>query len=468
MIVERFEVPGLAHYSYVLGSRGEAAVVDPRRDFDVYLRFADARQFKIRYVLETHIHADYASGAGALAKALGAELWLSGHDSGEIYEYKFPHHEMRDGAALSVGDLRVVAMHTPGHTPEHLSFLVFDPSRCKAPVALFSGDFLLVGSLGRPDLLGEEAKARLAGALFDSTRSKLADLPDGLEILPAHGAGSLCGSSIGDRPHGTLGYERACNPFLKDQSREHFIETILGSTPEFPDYYKRMKRMNEQGPPLFEVLPGAAVLSATEFQKEMRASGAAVIDLRSPEAFGGAHIPGAFNIGAGPRLPVWAAWVVPYDRPILLAGDEHTDLDQARRSLVRVGLDRVAGSLKGGMHTWIDAGFRLSHVRQQSTIEFRESELGHSFLLDVRSPEEWKIGHIADAVHIPGGSLKKRIGELPRDRTIHVMCGSGYRSSVATSLLLRAGFSDVVNLAGGMAAWRAQGLPLEDNPVQEN
>lgn len=463
MIVERFETPGLAHYSYVLASRGEAAVIDPRRDVDVYLDFAHSRQLKIRYVLETHIHADYASGAGALAKASGAELWLSGHDSGEIYEYKFPHHEFRDGGAISMGGLRIVAIHTPGHTPEHLSFLVFDSSRCKEPVVLFCGDFLFVGSLGRPDLLGDEAKTKLAQSLFDSIHSRIADFPDGVEILPAHGAGSMCGSSIGNRPHSTLGYERACNPFLKEQSREHFVAAILGSVPEFPEYYKRMKRLNEQGPPLFEALPGGAVLGPAEFHKQMRASGAAVIDLRSPECFGGAHIPGAYNIGAGPNLSTWSAWVVPYDRPILLAGGERTDIDQARRSLVRVGLDRIAGSLKGGMRTWIDAGFKLAHVRQLSTGEFAEKELGRSFVLDVRSPEEWKTGHIAGAVHIPGGVLPKRIAELPHNRTIHVMCGSGYRSSVATSILLQAGWSDVVNLAGGMAAWHAQGLPVQQS-----
>lgn len=461
MILEQFEVPGLAHYSYLLGSGGMAAVVDPRRDVDVYLNFADRRQLRITYVLETHIHADYASGAGALARAAGAELWLSGHDKGEEYQYQFPHHEMRDGDQLQLGGLRIVALHTPGHTPEHLSFLIHDTARCGPPVSLLSGDCLLVGSLGRPDLLGQAAKGKLAEAMFETVHKRLANLPDSVEIRPAHGAGSMCASAIGERPQSTLGYERACNIFLADREREHFVEAILRTVPEFPDYYARMKRLNSEGPPVFESLPGGTSLDPPEFRKRMETSRAVVIDLRSPESFGGAHIPGAFNIGSGPNLSMWAAWVVPYERPILLAGDETTDMDQARRSLVRVGLDAVAGTLRGGMRAWVDSGFELAQVRQESVHELSTHLPSRPFVLDVRSPGEWKSARIAGAVPIPGGSLPQRLSELPHDCTIHVICGSGYRSSVAASVLLQAGFKDVVNVAGGMAAWRAQGMLME-------
>lgn len=460
MILERFEAPGLAHYSYLLGSKGKAVVIDPKRDIDTYLDFARRHQLEIAYVLETHIHADYASGAGALAQAAGAELWLSGHDEDQAYQYRLPHHAMRDGDDLYLGDLRIVAIHTPGHTPEHLSFLVYETTRCGQPMSLFSGDFIFVGSLGRPDLLGEASKVQLADALYDAVHSKIAQLPDGVEILPAHGAGSMCGTAIGQRARSTLGYERFCNIFMAGRERREFVQTILSTVPEFPDYYRHMKELNSQGPPLFDQLPGGALLNPAEFRERNRSSNAVVIDLRSPEAFGGAHIPGAFNIGAGPNLSVWAAWVVPYDRPILLAGDENTDLDQARRSLVRVGLDSIVGSLKGGMRAWIEAGFEQAHLPQESVHELAEQLPKQPFVLDVRSPNEWKAGHVAGALHIPAGSLPKRIAEVPRDCTVHVMCGSGYRSSIAASVLLQAGFGDIVNVPGGMAAWQAQRLPL--------
>lgn len=460
MILERFEVPGLAHYSYVLGSKGQAVVIDPKRDVDTYLDFARRNQLEITHVLETHIHADYASGASALAQAAGAELWLSGHDEGQTYQYRFPHHEMRDGDDLHLGDLRIVAIHTPGHTPEHLSFLIYEIMRCGQPMSLFSGDFIFVGSLGRPDLLGEAEKVELAEALYDAVRRKIAQLPDGVEVLPAHGAGSMCGTAIGHRRRSTLGYERYCNVFMAGRERRDFVQTILSTVPEFPGYYRRMKELNSQGPPIFGQLPGGTLLIPAEFRERMRSSNAVIIDLRRPEAFGGAHIPGAFNIGAGPNLSVWAAWVIPYDRPILLAGDENTDLEQARRSLVRVGLDSIVGALEGGMRAWIEAGLEQAHVRQESVQELAEQLSEQPFVLDVRSPGEWTAGHIAGALHIPGGSLPKRTAEVPRDRTVHVICGSGYRSSIATSVLRRAGFRRIVNVSGGIAAWQAQQLPL--------
>ena len=460
MILERFEVPGLAHYSYLLGSNGQAAVIDPERNPEPYLQVAERHSLRITHVLETHIHADYASGATRLANDTGAELWLSGHDEGEDYQYAFLHREMRDGEELRVGDLRIVAVHTPGHTPEHLSFLVYEQSRCGQPMALFSGDFLFVGSLGRPDLLGEAAKQKLAASLYDSVHRKITHLPDGVEIHPAHGAGSLCGSGMAQRPQSTLGYERFCNVFMEGREERDFIDAVLGSVPEFPDYYRRMKQVNADGPKLLDTLPGGSCLGPEQFQDQLRTSGAVVIDLRRPEAFGGAHIPGALNIGAGQNLSMWAGWVVPYDRPLFLVGDEATDLESARWSLVRVGLDNIRGSLKGGMRSWIEAGLDQAHVPQISVRELEDKRRREDvFVLDVRSRGEWVSGHIEGAVHIPGGELAKRTREIPTDATVHVICGSGYRSSIATSVLKRAGFEKVINVVGGMTAWNAQSLP---------
>ena len=469
MLLERFEVPGLAHYSHLLSSEGAAAVIDPKRDIDTYTQYAFDKGISITHVLETHIHADYVSGATALAQGTGAELWLSGHDDDEDYRYQFPHHPFRDGEELGIGDLRIVAVHTPGHTPEHLSFLVFEKSRCGQPMALFSGDFLFVGSLGRPDLLGEGAKRGLAKSLFRSVHEKIAPLPDGIEIYPAHGAGSLCGSGMSQRPQSTLGYERFCNVFFSGFSETEFIASILSSVPEFPDYYRRMKGINSDGAAIFGTVPGDVSLSPQQFRDIRNTSDALIIDLRRPEAFGGAHIPNSFNIGAGQNLSMWAAWIVPYDRPILLVGDNGTDLCEPRRSLFRVGFDRIEGFLRGGMSAWIEAGYEQAHTPQLSVGELHgRLQLSKPFVLDVRSPNEWRVGHIEGAVHIAGGEIAKRLNEVPRHAEVYAVCGSGYRSSVAASVLERAGHLHVINTIGGMGAWTRQHLPtVSEPPVQQ-
>jgi hydroxyacylglutathione hydrolase len=460
MKLQRFEVPGLSHYSYLIACGGQAAIVDPKRDVDTYVDYAGANNLRITHILETHIHADYCSGALELAQLTGAELWLSAHDKGEDFQYAFPHHEFRDGEELKLGNVRIVALHTPGHTPEHISFLLHDGLRGDYPMALLSGDFLFVGSLGRPDLLGEAAKQRLAGQLYDSLHTRLEKLPDGVEVHPAHGAGSMCGSGMSERPQSTLGYERHCNFFFLEPGREKFIESILKSVPPFPDYYRRMKKVNSEGPKILGEIPGGEALSVADFRARIADKDAVVIDLRPPEAFGGAHIPGAFSVGAGSSLSMWAAWVAPYDRPIFLAGDDSTDYDQARRSLVRVGLDDVRGYLSGGMRAWNEAGCERAQVPQVSVEEMRERMGKGAFLLDVRTANEWMAGHVEGATHIMGGDLAKRAAELPTDRAVHVICGSGYRSSVATSVLRRAGLRDVVNVVGGMSAWKQRKLPV--------
>lgn len=465
MKVHRIEVAGLAHYSYVLSSQGQAVVVDPRRDFDIYTEYCSANDLRLAHVLETHIHADYASGARELAQAAGAPLSVSAYDQSEDFTVSFPHNDMNDGEALTVGDMKIVALHTPGHTPEHLSYLVHETSRGGRPMALFSGDFVFVGSLGRPDLLGEAAKQRLAHALYKSTFEKIKDLPDYVEIDPAHGAGSMCGAGMSERPQSTLGYERLCNMYFSDRDETKFVEHILATVPEFPEYYKRMKRINSAGPAILGGLPGEKELSPAEFEKEALGGDALIIDLRRPEAFGGGHIPGSFNIGGDQNLAMWAAWVVPYDRPIYFVGDDSSDYEYARRSLVRVGLDGVRGHLKGGIRAWINAGRPLEHVPQITVRELAARVVGSQtngsrpFVLDVRSPGEWKSGHIEGAMHIPGGSLPGRTNEVADNQPIHIICGSGYRSSIATSVLRRAGVRDVVNIMGGMTAWRQAGLP---------
>ncbi len=379
----------------------------------------------------------------------------------------YPHAPMHEGDAVELGAVRLVALHTPGHTPEHLSFLVYDATRSAAePIAALTGDFLFVGSLGRPDLLGEEAKHELARTLFRSVREKLAGLPDGLEIYPGHGAGSMCGAGMSSQPFSTLGAQRLGNPYLAPQlTEEAFVERILASSPPFPPYYLRMKELNAKGPPLLGGLPGLHPLPAPRFRELAEDGAHVVVDLRDQLAFGGGHVPGALGIGVeGGSLSTWAAWLVPYDRPLLLVADADEQLEPAVRALVRVGFDRVEGYLEGGMQRWIEHGFPQATLPQLSVAELATQVASANgdtpTVLDVRAANEWAQGHVAGAHHLMGGLVPQRLDELPPG-PLAITCGGGYRSTAVASFLQRAGRNDVLNVTGGMGAWKRAGLPLE-------
>ena len=465
MIFEQFEDKSLSQYSYAVGcaGAGSVAIVDPNRNVDTYLEYAGAQGVKITHVLETHIHADFASGARELAERAGAELLLSAHDEGELYEVGFDHRPIEDGERQELGSVSIQARHTPGHTPEHLSFLVRDGARsAEIPMLMLSGDFLFVGSLGRPDLLGEEAKQQLAEHQFDSVRNKLSGLPDGMEIYPAHGAGSMCGSGMSGRALSTLGYERIANPYLDPTlTREQFVDRILSTVPLFPDYYRRMKELNSKGPTPLSRLPELHALEPETFRERMKA-GHVVVDLRSVERIGAGHIPGSFGIGAGDLLSQWAAWVVPYETPILLVAPDERTVRESVRALQRVGLDDVRGYLQGGMEAWQRAGFPVART-QLTTCRDLHRQLADGTdirVLDVRSDGEWNSGHIEGATHIMAGVLEKNLERVPGGGScLAVICGSGYRSTVAVSVLERAGVGDLVNVIGGMNAWNGAGLP---------
>jgi hydroxyacylglutathione hydrolase len=465
VLFERFEDKGLSQYSYGVGCEIAAsmAVIDPRRDVDVYLEFAAARQARITHVLETHIHADFASGARELAERTGAEICLSAYDAGEVYEVSFPHRELRDGDRIEIGRVHIEALHTPGHTPEHVSFVVYDTARTtEAPELLLSGDFLFVGSVGRPDLIGDDAKGMLAGTQYDSVQ-RIAGLPDGVEVHPGHGAGSMCGAGMSARPMSTLGFERIANPFLRaGLTREAFVKRLLGKLPPFPPYYRRMKVLNSQRPVTLDGLPGGRAIPADEFHTLVE-QGHVVIDVRDQIAFGAAHIPGAFGLGLGTFLSIWAAWVVPYDRALLLVGAQPADTAEAVRSLVRVGLDSIEGNLAGGLDAWIAAGYPVRRLRQVSPAELLDdvSRERSIRVLDVRSDDEWEAGHVCGATHLMGGYLPDHARELARGgEPLAVVGQTGYRSTVAASVLERAGAADVRNVTGGMTAWQQAGLPV--------
>jgi hydroxyacylglutathione hydrolase len=449
MKIQRFEVAGLAQNSYVISDGGEAVVIDPMRDIERYVAYAEREKLLVTAVVETHIHADFAAGSMALVQATGAELALSGYDSMERYVYSMRHRKLRDGDTVKVGSVRLQALFTPGHTPEHMSYLLRgEDGELKG---MFSGDFLFAGALGRPDLLGEEAKVGLAKELYKSVTERIAGLPDDLAVYPGHGAGSLCGAGLSDRAETTLGYERRTNAFFGYGEAE-FVEKILASVPPMPRYYPRMKALNAMGAAVFSELPGGLGLSVAEV--EAMQADVTLLDVRGMEAFAAGHVRGAVNLGVEGNLSMWAGWLLDADRPIVLLGEGGAE-ETARLALVRVGLDRIAGRLAGGMQAWVDAGVAVETVGSMTAKEVDEAS-GEVLVVDVRNDAEWAEASIGGAKHVALGELVARVGELERGRPVVTVCESGYRASAAASLLQAAGFEDVRTMRGGMAAWRAR------------
>jgi hydroxyacylglutathione hydrolase len=473
MILERIPSEGLAQYSYVVGDEtaGVAAVIDPRRDVAVYLDLAREHQVKITHILETHVHADFVSGSCELAARTGAPIY-----TGATAEVDFEHKKLRDGQEVELGEFTLKVLHTPGHTPEHVVFLVSGGTGAEAPWGLFTGDTLFAGDVGRPDLLGDEQDVGLAEQLFTSLHEKVLPLGDGIIIYPGHGEGSPCGASIGERPDSTIGYERANNKLLHIEDRDEFVEQILDAQSPAPSYYPRMKKVNARGPEVLGALPALTAFSAEEFAREIEKQHSVVLDLRSLEAFAGAHIEGSLNIGmrepfpiwAGrileETLPIWAGWMVAPDSRILLVAESAEAAEEARIELLRVGYEQVAGYLRRGLHGWTEQGMPLTSSGLLSVQELRELQESDADIqiLDVRTEQEWQQGRIPGAQHIPVNELEERAEELDRDRPLAVYCGSGYRASIAVSLLRRFGFADVANVPGSMSGWKGAGYPVEE------
>lgn len=461
---QRF-VPGLAIASYIVGDEksGEAAVVDPTRDVDDFIAYAKENGLHIRHIIETHVHADFVCGSKELKARLDDEptIHCSGY-GGDDWTPPYADQYVKEGDTIEMGDVRFGFQHTPGHTPEHIAVTLFDTSRSdQTPWVLFSGDFLFVGDVGRPDLLGEEAKKELAHQLYQSVFERLNDLPDITEIFPNHGAGSLCGKAIGSRRSSTVGFERRYNPSLQKKPEEQWVADLLNEMPLSPPYFRRMKQVNRDGPEIIGAeLPGQKRWSAKQVHERV-CENCLIVDVRSKESFAAAHIPDAINIPFGQNLPTWAGWVLPYDRPILLVVDDAPQVDQVVTHLLRVGFDHVQGYLDGGIDVWETQGLPLATLTTTSVHQLadRLKTDRNLTVLDVRTESEWNKGHIEGATHIHGGTLQDRVGELSKDRPVAVVCGSGYRASIASSFLRRQGFEAVTNVIGGMAAWKAAELP---------
>ncbi|WP_067850540.1 MBL fold metallo-hydrolase [Alicyclobacillus mali (ex Roth et al. 2021)] len=470
MYLRRFYDEALAHASYLVGCQetGEACVIDPARDVEPYLHTAKREGLRIVAALETHIHADFVSGARELAGGAGAAICVSDEGPPEwksAYVQAYPHRLLRDGDELRFGHVRLVVMHTPGHTPEHVSYLLYDGKTSPdVPMALFSGDFVFVGDVGRPDLLervaGESGSSEaLARQMFRSLR-KFEALPDHVQVLPAHGAGSACGKALGAVPSSTVGYEKLVNWALQHQDEDAFVQALLAGQPEAPVYFARMKQVNKNGPRLLKELsaPARAALSP-EALRAWRASGI-VLDVRPADAFAKRHLAGSLNIPWNKSFVTWAGWLLPADRHIhLLAADGIApDVIRALRS---IGIDDVADWADPAEVEGAAADDVASYVNVTPDDVRGALAQQDIWLLDVRNADEWAGGHLPQAHHIPLSKLAVHIQEVPREASVYVYCRTGGRSAIAASLLRAHGVEDVRNMLGGYEAWRGKGFPVE-------
>lgn len=449
MFIQQFFIPGIAQSSYLLGAESTCAIVDPIRDVDRYLDAAGELDLAITHVLETHLHADFVSGHMELAEISGATICApaSGHCA-------FEHAPVGDGSRIHVGELMIDVLDTQGHTPDGVTYVVTDPSRGVAPVAAFTGDALFVGDVGRPDLFPGRSQ-ELAGQLYDSLHEKLLALPDGCLVLPSHGAGSLCGRTMGAMRFSTIGYERRSNPALQIADHAEFVSSLTANMPPVPDHFGRCSEINRRGPALIRSLPEVRPLPPSEFRERADREDTVVLSVRDYATFGGVHVPGSYHVDLAMNFSTYAGWVIPPETEILLVADSPAEAREAVVRLRRVGLDRTAGYLVGGTHAWAIAGFPTDRVPQLSPSEVRAMIEDGALLVDVRFPDEFEEAHVEGAVNIPALDLRTRHGELPADRPLVVMCRTGQRSSLACSLLKRAGFSLVHNAAGGYSGYTA-------------
>lgn len=454
MIIERIKSAGLAHNSYFIGSGSTAAVIDPRRDSQVYFDMALEYGMKIKYILETHLNEDYVIGSLSLAGDTGAEIF---HGPGLDWGYG---NRLEEGQEFRIGKLNLTAIGTPGHTDESMSYIITDLSTGRVPVAVFTGDALFVGDTGRVDLYGLNEIPRMASNLYDSIFQKLLPLGDGTIIYPGHGSGSVCGISIADRDESTLGIERLQNPLLQMKNKEEFISRKAAEHPERPPYFRQMEKYNLQGPPAVGCLPVPAPFTPAEFKSEIE-NGAVVLDDSEPAAFGGAHIQGAYSIWLE-GIPNFAGWLLPYDKPLLLVLEDQSHLERAVRYLFRLGYDNILGFLKEGTEGWYNAGYPTESVSLLSVHELKTKlDRGEDLVvLDTRSIEEWDSGHIRGSIHIYVGHVEQRLADIPDDKAIAVLCGVGHRAGIAASILLRAGYRRVFTVLGSVMAWRNAGYPL--------
>jgi hydroxyacylglutathione hydrolase len=478
MYFEQFYLTCLAHASYMIGSDGEAAVVDPQRDVDIYLKAAEDQNLTIRHIFETHLHADFVSGHKELAARTGATIYI-----GAEAKAGFPHVALHEGDEVKVGAVSIRACETPGHTPEGMCFVVTDEkssagkspaAKPPQPYAVLTGDTLFIGDVGRPDLSPAHTPQQLAGLLYDSLHKKLLTLPDATLVYPAHGAGSLCGRSMRAEKSSTIGTERLTNYALQIPSREEFIRQLTTNLPTRPTYFAEDAEINRSGASTLTELAPLAPLSPKEVQTRSQQD-AWVLDIRSSDDFASAHVPGSVNIALSGQFASWAGAILGiHSNPILVA-DTEVQVEEARMRLARVGIEILQGYLKGGIAAWKKARLPVLSTPQMSAQALNErlnrgrdgdrpesaGGAGAVSVLDVRREGEWQAGHIAEAKWHALDAFPRGLPEVDAAGTVAVHCKSGYRSMIACSLLERAGHRNIVNVTGGFDAWLAAGLPEE-------
>ena len=465
LVFKTIQTEGIALLSYLLGDdeQGTAAIFDPRPDVDIYIDMAREAKVAITHIFETHIHADLVSGSRELQSRLdSANIYVS-HEGGAKYE--FEHEKLQDGDCFTFGETLVTARHTPGHTPEHVSYILAESDHPETPWGVLTGDSLFVSSAGRPDLLGADHTDELAAQQFETLREFYLKLPDHVMIYPNHGAGSPCGADIGERLSSTIGYERKFNKFLQFPDVKSFTDYAKNTAPPVPHYYPVMKKLNAKGPEILGGLPRVQGLPPKAFKEAIEKKAGTLVDTRTMLAFGGGHIPGALNIGGSPVLSIWAGWMLASNEPILLVLENENDLDDVVRLFIRTGYSKFAGYLVGGMKAWQAAGFEQAEVRQMGVHELNKRKAKLQ-IVDVRSPREWKAGHVPGARHIFLPELRTRIGELDRARPTAVYCASGYRASIAASILKDEGFDNLWNVPGSWEAWKKAKFPVQETNQQ--
>ena len=458
MYFEQFYLTCLSHASYMLGSEGMAAVIDPQRDVGIYIDEARKNGLTIQYVIETHLHADFVSGHSELAAMTGATVYL-GAKAGA----KFPHVDVRDGDELTFGKCHLKFLETPGHTIESISIVVTDLEAGDHPKAVLTGDTLFIGDVGRPDLSGDMTPQQLAGMLFDSLHDKLMKLPDDVAVYPAHGAGSLCGRQMSSERSSTIGKEKISNYALRPTDRGEFVKLLTAELPERPGYFALDVEINRTGAaPVRELGPIPAFTPSEVQERQQR--GTIVLDTRPAKEFGAGHVPGSIQVGLVGQFASWAGIVLGLDSDIILVAEDDEKVQESRLRLSRVGIERVVGYLKDGMAGWTRAGLPVRTTPQISAEELHrmlaEDRSGLS-VLDVRRHAEWATGSIPGAVHKPLDKLSSSLADLDKSHLIAVHCKSGYRSAIAASVLERAGFEHVYNVTGGFDAWLACKLPFQ-------
>jgi hydroxyacylglutathione hydrolase len=457
MLLKHYFVNKIAHSSYLLAGENTCAVIDPRRDVDVYITEARDMGVKITHILQTHLHADFISGHMDLAKKNGAKIYIA-----KSAQCTFDHVGLSEGDSIELEDMLLQVLETPGHTPEHLSYVVIDKTRSDSPIGVFVGDTLFVGDVGRPDLFPNMAD-ELARKLYDSLHDKLLKLPDYVEVYPAHGAGSLCGRAMGAKWRSTIGYERKFNSVLQIKDKSEFIKSLTQDMPPAPDHFSRCSDINRQGPALVTDLPTLEELSPSKFKDRMSDNNLVLLDVRGYHAFASQHIPDVWHLDLNGNFPTFAGWVLPPDKDILLIAEDYKKALEANTWARRVGVDRIVGCLDGSMVAWAVAGFKTSHIELASAEDLHDMITGTTsfVLLDVRAQLEYADTHIKGAINIPVADLRTRHHELNKDKTTVLYCSSGNRSTLGASILKQHGFNDVYNVAGGLSGYSAAGYIRE-------